>query len=88
LAWAIEFTKTAERDLSSLDREVQRRIVKFLRDRIAPADDPRKFGKSLTGKYAGLWRYRVGDYRLICEIRDDRLVVLIVVIAHRREAYR
>lgn len=88
MAWAIEFTKTAERDLASLDRAIQRRIIKFLRERIAPSADARSLGKSLTGKFSGLWRYRVGDYRLICEIRDEKLIVVVVVIAHRREAYR
>ena len=88
MAWEIEFTKSAERDLANLDREAQRRITRFLRERIVPTDDPRSLGRALTGKYAGLWRYRVGDYRLICDIRDQALVVLVVIVGHRRDVYR
>jgi len=88
LAWRIELTATAAKQLSRLGAVEARRITRFLRDRLAGADDPRRLGRALTGPLGGLWRYRVGDYRVICEIRDDRLVVLVLRIAHRRDAYR
>ncbi|WP_244518355.1 type II toxin-antitoxin system RelE/ParE family toxin [Phyllobacterium sp. OV277] len=66
-----------------------RRIITFLASRIASLDDPRQTGKGLRGaKLGSLWRYRVGDYRIICEIQDHRLVVLVIEIGHRREIYR
>ena len=88
MAWRIELTATAAKQLSRLGAVEARRITRFLRDRLASADDPRRLGRALTGPLGGLWRYRVGDYRVICEIRDDRLVVLVLRIAHRRDAYR
>jgi mRNA interferase RelE/StbE len=74
--------------LCSLDLQVRRRIVEYLRTRVAGGQDPRRFGKALRGERAGLWRYRVGDYRLICHIQDARAEVLVLAIGHRREIYR
>jgi mRNA interferase RelE/StbE len=74
--------------LKKLDRVGQQRVVRFLEERVAGGRNPRDFGKPLTGDKVGLWRYRVGDYRLICRIEDDRSTVLILRIAHRREVYR
>jgi mRNA interferase RelE/StbE len=88
LAWQIELTNRAQRDLERLDRGVQRRIGAFIRERLMTEDDPRRFGKALQGRLAGLWRYRIGDYRLICRIIDDRCVVLGLAIDHRSKAYR
>ncbi|WP_103727503.1 type II toxin-antitoxin system RelE/ParE family toxin [Novosphingobium sp. HII-3] len=88
MAWQIELTDTAERALSKLDRTAAKRIITFLRTRIADAEDPRSSGKALTGQFAGLWRYRVGDYRLICEIQDGKLLILVVTVGHRRDIYR
>lgn len=66
-----------------------KRIITFLETRIATLEDPRQTGKALQGSTLGkLWRYRVGDYRIICELQDQRLVVLVVEIGHRREVYR
>ena len=61
--------------------------LRYLRDRIATVDDPRRFGKPLVAELAGLWRYRIGDLRLVCRIEDHRLTVLVVRVAHRREVY-
>jgi len=89
MAWTVEFSATAERELASLDRQDARRILKFLHERIAKLEDPRSIGKALTGPRLGeLWRYRVGDYRLICKIEDVRLVVLVLRVGHRKEIYR
>jgi mRNA interferase RelE/StbE len=62
-------------------------ILRYLRERIANCDDPRRFGKALSHNKADLWRYRVGDYRIICEIQDRKLVVLVIAVGHRREIY-
>jgi mRNA interferase RelE/StbE len=77
----------AARELRKLGHEAQRVILDYLRKRIATADDPRRFGRALTGDPKGLWRCRVGDYRIIVSIEDDRLIVLVVTIGHRRDVY-
>lgn len=88
MTWRVEFLESAERALTKLDRVVQRRIVRFLRERIAGEEDPRRLGKPMRGQPAGRWRYRVGDYWLICQIEDDRVRVLVLTVGHRREVYR
>lgn len=88
MAWTIEFDAVAAKELGRLDRSIQRRIVRFLRERIAPCEDPRVLGKALRGDRGEFWRYRVGDYRLLCRIEDDVLIVLVVTVGHRREVYR
>jgi mRNA interferase RelE/StbE len=88
LAWQIEFPPEAEKQLSKIDRQVAKRIVNFLRERIATAEDPRSMGKILKGVLREFWRYRVGDYRIITKIEDSRLLVLMIRVAHRREVYR
>lgn len=86
--WRVEFDRAAVRDLRKLGSEVERLILRYLRERIAKSDDPRRFGHALTGDRKGLWRYRVGDYRIVASIEDDRFVVLVVTVGHRREVYR
>jgi len=86
--WRVEFDRAAAKDLRKLGIEAERRILRYLRERIAGSSDPRRFGRALTGDRKGLWRYRVGDYRIVAAIEDDRFVVLVVAVRHRREAYR
>ena len=89
MAWAIEFSIEADRELASLDPQHAKRILKFLRERVAKLDDPRSLGKPLQETRLGeFWRYRVGDYRLICKIQDEVLIVLVLRIGHRKEIYR
>jgi mRNA interferase RelE/StbE len=89
MPWRIELSVEASRELDQLDRQVSRRIEKFLHDRITPLQNPRSIGKPLQGrKFGELWRYRVGDYRLICQIREEQILVLVVRIGHRKEIYR
>ena len=88
MAWRIELAASAEKSLSKLDRTAAKRITTFLRERVASADDPRSSGKALAGQLAGLWRYRVGDYRVICQIEDGKLLILVVTIGHRGDIYR
>jgi mRNA interferase RelE/StbE len=88
LAWKIELSETASKQLAKLDKDEAKRITKFLRQRLAVIENPRSTGKALTGPLGGLWRYRVGDYRLICEIQDGVLCILVVKIGNRREVYK
>ncbi|MGB6540776.1 MAG: type II toxin-antitoxin system RelE/ParE family toxin [Xanthobacteraceae bacterium] len=85
--WRVEFDADAARELRKLGAAAERAIVRYLRQRIATAENPRRFGKPLTGDLKGLWRYRVGDYRMVAAIGDDRFIVLIVTVRHRREVY-
>jgi mRNA interferase RelE/StbE len=86
--WKVEFDKAAERDLDKLDLQVTRRIERFLYERVTTLDNPRLIGEALHGPKLGeLWKYRVGDYRIICKIEDNILRVLVVRIGHRREIY-
>jgi len=87
MAWLIEFSDDADRDFSKLDKPIQRRIFRYLHDRIETSADPRDFGKPLLHELAGLWRYRIGDFRVLCRIEDERLTVLVVEIAHRSIVY-
>jgi len=86
--WRVEFDRAAARDLRKLGADAERAILRYLRQRIAGSGDPRRFGHALTGDLKGLWRYRVGDYRIVASIEDQRFVVLVVTIGHRREVYR
>ena len=86
--WKVEFDREAKRDLDKLDPQVTRRIERFLYERVATLDDPRSIGEALRGSKLGeFWRYRVGDWRIICEIQDAKLVVLALRVGHRREVY-
>ena len=84
----VEFSKGAKKDLRKLDPSIRAMIVKWLRKNLENCSDPRAHGKALSGNLSGLWRYRVGNYRLIAEIHDDRLVILMLEIGHRSEIYQ
>ncbi len=84
MSWTIEYDPEALNDLKKLDRSVQREIFDYMDERVAAAENPRQFGKPLRGSRFGLWRYRVRDYRIICQLQDRRLVVLVVAVGHRR----
>lgn len=89
MAWKIELSAEADRELSKLDAQHSRRILKFLHQRLSRLDDPRSIGEALHGSRLGeFWKYRVGSYRLICKLEDDRLVVLVLRVGHRKEIYR
>jgi mRNA interferase RelE/StbE len=88
LAWRIEFEKEAEKELQKLDKEVARRIIKFLRHRVAALDNPRTIGHALKGSTLGdYWKYRVGDYRIIADIQGSRVCVQVVRVGNRRDVY-
>jgi mRNA interferase RelE/StbE len=88
LAWTVEIDGFAEKQLRKLDRSVQIRLLDWLTERIEGCKNPRHFGEPLRGNRSGLWRYRVGDYRIICEIEDEKLIVLALAIGHLRKIYR
>ena len=89
MAWKIEFDPAADRELDKLDPQQARRILRFLHGRLAELDDPRSIGEALKGDRLGsLWKYRVGDYRIVTSIENEQLRVLIVRVGHRREVYR
>lgn len=89
MTWLIKLEEAAEKELAKLDKQVARRIIKFLRERVAVLEDPRSIGEALRGaRLGGLWKYRVGDYRIIASIEDGQLMILIVRIGNRREVYR
>ena len=89
MAYSVELSESADRELDKLDAQQAKRILKFLHERVAKLDDPRSIGEALHGSRLGeFWKYRVGDYRLICKIEDDRLIVLVLRVGHRKEIYR
>ena len=89
MAWKIELQRDAERDLSKLSSENVKRVLKFLHGRLGKLDDPRLLGEALHGPVFGkYWKYRVGDCRVIADIQDDVVRILIVRIGNRREVYR
>jgi mRNA interferase RelE/StbE len=88
MAWRVEYENSAARELRALDRQTIERILIFLRDRIVPADNPRILGEPLKGRFAGLWKYRVGDYRIVVRIEDAAGRIVVARIGNRREVYR
>lgn len=89
MVWKIKFERTAERELSKLDPRTAKRILIFLHGRIAKLEDPRSIGEALKGSKLGdFWKYRVGDYRVIANIEDGNLCILVIRIGNRREVYR
>lgn len=85
--WQIEYAEKAARELLKIDRQAAKRIKKYLDERIATDEDPRRFGEPLAENLAGLWKYRIGDYRVIVEIQDERVVVLVLRVGHRSKVY-
>ncbi|MBF0614797.1 MAG: type II toxin-antitoxin system RelE/ParE family toxin [Magnetococcales bacterium] len=88
MAWSVEIRETAARQIARLDSQHQTRIMRFLRERLHGTIDPRNMGHALKGDLAGLWRYRVGDYRIMCHLHDEMVTVVVLEIGHRREIYR
>jgi mRNA interferase RelE/StbE len=88
LDWTIKISDFAEKQIKKLDSNTCRRILDYLYDRLEGCKDPRHFGEPLKGNQKGYWRYRVGDYRIICEFQNAVLVVVVIAIGHRKEIYR
>lgn len=88
MAWTIEYAETAKKQLRKLDKLAARRIVDFMDERVSQNDDPRRMGKALKGPLGDLWSYRMGDFRILCDIQDEVLTILVLQIGNRREVYR
>lgn len=88
MTWAIKFASKAADELRALDRSMATRIVKTLEKRIAEREDPRSIGTALKGEHQGFWRWRVGDYRVIADVQDKEVTILVVRIGHRSDVYR
>jgi mRNA interferase RelE/StbE len=86
--WVYRFDARALKELKRLGHQAQREIISYLDERVSAGGDPRRFGKALKADLAGLWRYRVGDYRILCQIKDGELLVLVVAVGHRRNVYK
>ncbi|RST84462.1 type II toxin-antitoxin system RelE/ParE family toxin [Aquibium carbonis] len=86
--WTVDFDAQVDRELVRLAPRDRQRILRFLRERVAPLDNPRDLGEALAGSLSGYWKYRVGDYRVIAKIEDRKVTILVVRIGHRREVYR
>lgn len=87
MSWVYRFDERALKELRKLGKQAQRDVLAYLDEQVAGDEDPRRFGKGLKADLAGLWRYRVGDYRILCQIRDGELLVLVVAVGHRRNVY-
>lgn len=87
MSYSVETTSRFDKEFKKLDRYTQRMVKAWIDKNLEGCTDPRQHGKGLTANHSGQWRYRIGDYRLICEIEDDRLVILALNIGHRREVY-
>lgn len=85
--WTIEYNDTARTQLRRLDREIARRIEVYMQNQVAVLENPRLRGRGLSRPLAGLWRYRIGDYRVICDIQDEVLRVLVIALRHRSQVY-
>ena len=88
MAWTVEYAESAKKQLRKLDKASARRIVDFMDERVGESEDPRQSRKALKGPLGDLWRYRVGDFRILCDIQDGKLTVLVLQIGNRREGYR
>ena len=88
MSYRLEFTKSYMKDFRKLDRYTRELVLAWIRRNLSEIDDPRRIGKALTGNKEGYWRYRIGDYRLICMIEDERLLILALNIGHRKEIYQ
>lgn len=86
--WRVQFAPRGERQLGKLADRDRTRILRYLNERVAVAESPRRMGEALTGPPKGLWRYRIGDFRIIARIEDQRLTVLVLEVGNRREIYR
>lgn len=87
LPWKVKFLETAEKQLEKFDKPICRLLTRYIAERLTTPEDPRRFGKALSGNLKEFWCYRLGDYRIICKILDEDILILVIRIAHRREVY-
>lgn len=87
MSYNVQYSKQAIKELKKLDRFTRQMIYSWIDKNLSDCEDPRQHGKALTANRKGQWRYRIGDYRLICDIQDDKLVILALTVGHRRDIY-
>jgi mRNA interferase RelE/StbE len=87
MTWTLKLSSDAKANLAKIGTAEARRILKFLYGRVRELPHPRALGEALSGRFTGLWRYRVGDYRILCEIQDEKITILVVLVGHRRKIY-
>jgi mRNA interferase RelE/StbE len=85
--WKIEWDSKALKEAKKLDRDARKKIIDYLENRVILSQNPYQYGKPLKGKLAGIWRYRVGDYRILCSIEDQNLIILVIAVGHRKNIY-
>lgn len=88
MAWIIKTRATADKQIAALDKPIQKRIKSFLMERVAALENPRSIGEALSGPLGDCWKYRVGDYRIICDIQDNIITILVLAIGDRKQVYR
>ena len=88
MAWTINFSEIANMQLKKLDKQAATRIIDYLIQRVSTSINPRSQGKALAFNKVGLWRYRVGDYRIVCQINDETIIILVLELGHRKEVYK
>lgn len=85
--WKLQYRDKARDQLRALDKVAALRIARYLQDRVINSANPRQLGMAMQGRFRGYWRYRVGDYRIICDIQDETITVLVLLIGHRGDIY-
>ena len=88
MTWKIEFDAGVEKDLKKLGHPAQKKILKYIKEKIMTSGNPRLLGKPLSGKLSDIWRYRIGDYRLLAKVEDEKFVILVIHVGHRKDVYR
>ncbi len=89
MAWKVEFSDGAQKDLKQLDPQIARRVIKFVKEGLALDEDPRRIGEALEGTRLGeFWKYRSGDWRMVCQIQDELILILVLKVGHRSDVYR
>lgn len=88
MIYKVKFSNTAKKQLLKLDKQISKRITQWLRDRVDNCENPRLWGEVLVGEFTELWKYRIGSFRLVCEIRDHELIVLVLELGNRKEIYK
>ncbi len=88
MAWLVEFLPAAEKAFGKLDRQHQRRIQQFIETRLLTDNDPHRLGEAYTGPLKGYWKYRIGDYRLVCQVQERTQIILVITIGDRKDVYR
>ncbi|CAK7192686.1 hypothetical protein COMNV_00892 [Commensalibacter sp. Nvir] len=88
MAWQINYSRSALNELKKLDKQDARRIINYLTLHVQPLENPKQLGKALTGNLKEFWRYRIGNYRVIAEVQEDKIIILILRVAHRKEVYK